>query len=84
MTDGGGIAAQRLRSFIERIERLEEEKAALAADKRRPRRAGGPARPLQGRPGLGWLGNGSDPDATPGLRACGVVTLLYTQEYKVK
>ena len=32
MTDGGGIAAQRLRSFIERIERLEEEKAALTAD----------------------------------------------------
>ena len=32
MTDGGGIAAKRLRSFIERIERLEEEKAALAAD----------------------------------------------------
>ncbi len=32
MTDGGGIAAQRLRSFVERIERLEEEKAALAAD----------------------------------------------------
>ncbi len=32
MTDGGGIAAQRLRSFIERVERLEEEKAALAAD----------------------------------------------------
>ncbi len=32
MTDGGGIAAQRLRSSIERIERLEEEKAALAAD----------------------------------------------------
>ena len=32
MTDGGSIAAQRLRSFIERIERLEEEKAALAAD----------------------------------------------------
>ncbi|MCH9000018.1 MAG: DUF2312 domain-containing protein [Proteobacteria bacterium] len=31
MTDGG-IAAQRLRSFIERVERLEEEKAALAAD----------------------------------------------------
>ena len=26
------IAAERLRSFIERIERLEEEKAALAAD----------------------------------------------------
>ncbi len=34
MTDGGGIAAQRLRSFIERIERLEEEKAALVADVR--------------------------------------------------
>ncbi len=32
MTDAGGIAAERLRSFIERIERLEEEKAALAAD----------------------------------------------------
>ncbi len=32
MTDGGNIAAQRLRAFIERIERLEEEKAALAAD----------------------------------------------------
>ncbi len=31
MTDGG-IAAKRLRAFIERIERLEEEKAALAAD----------------------------------------------------
>ncbi len=32
MTDDGGIAAKRLRAFIERIERLEEEKAALAAD----------------------------------------------------
>ena len=32
MTDGGDIAAKRLRAFIERIERLEEEKAALAAD----------------------------------------------------
>ena len=32
MADVGGIAAERLRSFIERIERLEEEKAALAAD----------------------------------------------------
>ncbi len=32
MTDVGGIAADRLRSFIERIERLEDEKAALAAD----------------------------------------------------
>ncbi len=32
MTEPGGIAAQRLRAFIERIERLEEEKAALAAD----------------------------------------------------
>ena len=28
----GGIAADRLKSFIERIERLEEEKAALTAD----------------------------------------------------
>ena len=32
MTDVGGIAADKLRSFVERIERLEEEKAALAAD----------------------------------------------------
>ena len=32
MADVGGIGAKRLRSFIERIERLEEEKAALAAD----------------------------------------------------
>ncbi len=32
MTEVGGIAADRLRSFVERIERLEEEKAALAAD----------------------------------------------------
>lgn len=33
MTDDvGGIAADRLRSFIERIERLEEEKKGLADD----------------------------------------------------
>ncbi len=32
MPDVGGVAADRLRSFVERIERLEEEKAALAAD----------------------------------------------------
>jgi len=32
MNDVGGIGADRLRSFIERIERLEEEKAALTAD----------------------------------------------------
>ena len=32
MSDHGGIAADRLRTLIERIERLEEEKAALAAD----------------------------------------------------
>ena len=32
MADVGGIAADRLRSFIERIERLEEEKTALSAD----------------------------------------------------
>ncbi|MDH3474350.1 MAG: DUF2312 domain-containing protein, partial [Rhodospirillales bacterium] len=34
MADVGGIAAERLKSFVERIERLEEEKAALAADVR--------------------------------------------------
>ena len=32
MAEVGGIAGDRLRSFIERIERLEEEKTALAAD----------------------------------------------------
>lgn len=32
MADVGGVAADRLRSFIERVERLEEEKKALAAD----------------------------------------------------
>jgi uncharacterized protein (UPF0335 family) len=32
MADAGGIAADRLKSFIERIERLEEEKSALAGD----------------------------------------------------
>ena len=32
MAEVGGIAADRLRSFLERIERLEEEKAALTAD----------------------------------------------------
>ena len=32
MTETGGIAGDRLRSFVERIERLEEEKAALVAD----------------------------------------------------
>jgi len=32
MAEVGGIAGERLRAFIERIERLEEEKAALAAD----------------------------------------------------
>lgn len=32
MAAKAGIAADRLKSFIERIERLEEEKAALAAD----------------------------------------------------
>lgn len=34
MADVGGIAADRLKSFVERIERLEEEKSALAADLR--------------------------------------------------
>jgi uncharacterized protein (UPF0335 family) len=32
MTDVGGVAVERLRSFIERIERLEEEKSALSGD----------------------------------------------------
>ncbi len=32
MTEIGGIAGDRLRTFVERIERLEEEKSALAAD----------------------------------------------------
>ena len=31
-TEVGGIAADRLRSIVERIERLEEEKKALSAD----------------------------------------------------
>ena len=30
--NGDAVAADRLRSFVQRIERLEEEKAALAAD----------------------------------------------------
>ncbi len=30
--DVGGVSGERLKSFIERIERLEEEKAALAED----------------------------------------------------
>ncbi len=34
MVEVGGIAADRLRQLIERIERLEEEKAALASDVR--------------------------------------------------
>ncbi len=32
MVEHGGIAGEQLRQFIERIERLEEEKAALGAD----------------------------------------------------
>ncbi len=32
MADVGGVAVDRLRSFVDRIERLEEEKRALAAD----------------------------------------------------
>lgn len=32
MADVGGVAGAQLRSYIERIERLEEEKAALSAD----------------------------------------------------
>ena len=34
MSDTGGVAAGQLRSFIERIERLEEEKKTLADDVR--------------------------------------------------
>lgn len=34
MTDVGGITAEQLKAYIERVERLEEEKAALAADVR--------------------------------------------------
>jgi uncharacterized protein (UPF0335 family) len=30
--NAGGVAADRLKSFIDRIERLEEEKAAIAGD----------------------------------------------------
>ena len=32
MSDTSAIAAERLRSFVERIERLEEERTALSAD----------------------------------------------------
>ena len=32
MTEVGGIARERLKSFVERIENLEEEKSALTAD----------------------------------------------------
>ena len=32
MADVGGIVSERLRTIIERIERLEEEKSALAED----------------------------------------------------
>ncbi|WP_119166220.1 DUF2312 domain-containing protein [Algihabitans albus] len=32
MSDVGGVAADRLKSFIERIERLEEERTVLGAD----------------------------------------------------
>jgi uncharacterized protein (UPF0335 family) len=31
-SDSGGVAAERLRSFVQRIERLEEDKAGLAQD----------------------------------------------------
>jgi uncharacterized protein (UPF0335 family) len=32
MADVGGVAVEQLKSFIERIERLEEEKSALSGD----------------------------------------------------
>lgn len=34
MSDVGGITAEQLKAYVERIERLEEEKAAIAADVR--------------------------------------------------
>ena len=34
MANVGGVAGDRLKSFVERIERLEEEKAALTSDLR--------------------------------------------------
>jgi len=34
MSDVGGVSGERLRSFVERIERLEDEKKALADDVR--------------------------------------------------
>lgn len=34
MTDVGGITAEQLKAYVERVERLEEEKAAIAADVR--------------------------------------------------
>ncbi len=34
MSDVGGITAEQLKQYIERVERLEEEKAAIAADVR--------------------------------------------------
>ena len=32
MAEVGGITAEQLRSYVERVERLEEDKAAIAAD----------------------------------------------------
>lgn len=32
MSDVGGIAAERLKSFVERIEKLEEEKSGISED----------------------------------------------------
>ena len=32
MADVGGVASERLKSFVERIERLEEERQALSGD----------------------------------------------------
>ncbi len=32
MAKAGGVAGERLRSFIERVERLEEERAGIGAD----------------------------------------------------
>ena len=69
-TEVGGIAADRLRSIVERIERLEEERKALANDikdiygeakSRRLRREGAPHPDLAPQEGAGRGGGAGDP-----------------------
>ena len=53
-TDAGSVAADELKQFIERIERLEEEKASIQGDiKEVEMRRGGHIRLLSG---AGWYG----------------------------